>query len=311
MVFFFYGPNSYASRRQVREMMATYTKKTSSDIGLERIDGPAVDLKTLTSSLLAVPFLATSRLVVVDYLSQNKAVTEKIDQIIKAVPATTVTVFYEKEVDRRGRYFKTLAAEAKAIEFKLLTPGQLAAWVKREVRKLDATIEPAAAQELLDRTGDDQWRLEQELLKLSNFDPTITKQAVVDLVEERLEESIFGLVEAMSGGQPKLALERYQGLLAGGSNEMYVLTMIMWQLRNLLLAKTAGTIPSSQLAREAGLSPFVATKAQGAQRRFSQEQLKQAFLAGIDTEAAIKTGAGKADQLVELLIYEVATATEK
>ena len=311
MVFFFYGPNSYASRRQVREMMAAYTKKTGSDIGLERIDGPAVDLKTLTSSLLAVPFLATSRLVVVDYLSQNKSVIEKIDEIIKAIPATTVAVFYEKEVDRRGRYFKTLVAEAKAVEFKLLTPVQLASWAKREAGKLDATIEPAAVQELLERAGDDQWRLEQELLKLSNFDPAITKQAVVDLVEERLEESIFGLVEAMSGGQPKLALERYQGLLAGGASEMYVLTMIMWQLRNLLLAKSAGTIPSSQLAREAGLSPFVATKAQSAQKRFSQEQLKQAFLAGIDTEAKIKTGAGKADQLVELLIYEVATATEK
>ncbi len=308
MVFFFYGPNSYASRRQLHKMIETYVQKTGSDLGVERIDGAAIDLKRLMGNLLAVPFLASSRLVIVEYLSLNKTVAERIAEVIKEVPVTTVAIFYEKEVDRRGRYFKTLASEAKAIEFKALAPAQLSAWVRGQVKRLGGTIEAAALAELLARSGDDQWRLEQEVAKLTSYAPAITKAAVEELVTERVEESIFALVEAVAEGRAELALERYQRLLASGANELYILTMIMWQLRNLLFAKAAGTTTPPELARQTGMSPFVATRALAQQKRLSTEQLKRAFLAGIDTEAAIKTGEGRADQLVELLIYEVARA---
>lgn len=307
MVFFFYGPNSYASRQQLHKLIEAYLKKTGSDLGLERIDGQTVEMKKLMGNLLAVPFLASSRFVIVEYLSQNKKVAEHMSEVIKDIPTTTVAVFYEKEVDRRGRYYKTLAAETKAVEFKQLQPGELTSWIKREAKKLGATIEPNAVSELLARCGDDQWRLEQELMKLANYNPTITKTAVEELVVERVEESIFGLVEAVAEGKAELALQRYQRLLASGANELYILTMIMWQLRNLLLAKTAGEISPNQLAGDVGMSPFVATRALAMQKRFSEDQLKRAFLSGIDTEAKIKTGQGKADQLVELLIYEVAS----
>jgi len=305
MILFFYGPNSYASRRILQEVVATYKQKTGSDFGLERIDGVSTNAKSLGSALRAVPFLANSRLVVVEYLSANKAASGQIEAIIQELPSTTVAVFYEKEVDKRTTYFKTLSAKAQPQHFEMLGPTQLAGWVRNHLKTLNATIEPGAMAELIDRVGDDQWRLEQELVKLASHNPEITRDHVQLLVEPGRDENIFGLVEAIASGRTKQALAQYQLLRAGGANELYILSMITWQLRNLLLAKTAGPMPPGELARAAGLSPFVAGKAVQRQADLDLDQLKRAFLATIDTEYKIKTGAGKPDELVELLIYNV------
>lgn len=308
MILFFYGPNSYASRRKLQEIVNTYVKKTGSNLGLERIDGATTDAKVLGGAIRAVPFLATSRLVVIEYLGANKAASAKIADITKDVPATTVVVFYEKDVDRRTLFFKHLDQAAQAQRFDMLGPTQLSAWVGRQVKGLGATIEPAAMAELIDRVGDDQWRLEQEVAKLANSTHEITRDDVQLLVEPGRDENIFDLVEAMAAGKTKTAMSQYQLMLAGGSNEMYVLSMVIWQLRNLLLAKTAGPMPPGELAKAAAISPFVAQKAAARQGNLDYDQLRQAFLAAVDTEYKIKTGAGKPQELVELLIYNASVS---
>ena len=42
MTLFFYGPNSYALRQQLGQMVEAYRKKVGSDFGLERLDGADV-----------------------------------------------------------------------------------------------------------------------------------------------------------------------------------------------------------------------------------------------------------------------------
>ena len=303
MILFFYGSNSYASRRKLQEMVQTYLKKTGSNLGLERIDGASTDAKTLGAAIRAVPFLATSRLVIVEYLGANKTASAKITDITRDVPATTVVVFYEKEVDKRTAYFKHLETAAQVQHFDMLGPTGLAAWVGRQVKARNAEIEPAAMAELIDRVGDDQWRLEQEIIKLVNTTPIIARDDVSQMVEQGRDDNIFGLVEAMAAGKTKTAIAQYQLMLDSGANEMYVLSMVIWQLRNLLLAKTAGPMPPGELAKQAGISPFVAGKASARQGELSYDQLRRAFLAAVTCEYRIKTGAGKPQELIELLIY--------
>lgn len=306
MILFFYGPNSYASRRKLQDMVATYKKKTGGDLGLERIEGASTNVKSLVAALQAVPFLTSSRLVIVEYLGANKTASAKIADIIKDVPETTVVVFYEKDVDKRTAYFKHLELDAQVQYFAQLGPTQLAIWIRGQLKAQEAAIEPAAMAELVDRVGDDQWRLEQEILKLANHSQQITRTDVQLLVEPGRDENIFGLVEAIAAGRTNQALTQYQLLLAGGTNEMYMLSMILWQLRNLLLAKTAGAISAAELAKTAAMSPFVAQKSLAKVAQLSEERLKQAFLAATKTEYKIKTGAGRPEELVELLIYNLA-----
>jgi DNA polymerase-3 subunit delta len=311
MTLFFYGPNRYALSRQVRQMVDAYLKKAGSDLGLERIEGGAAQIRELTASLQAVPFLATSRLVIVDGLASNKAAADQLEKLLDGVPSTTVAVFIERNVDQRTKAYRALMKADKVVKFEPVTGPKLTAWVRAEAHRLGGEMEPAVARELVGLAGEDQWRLSEEISKLVNYEPNVGVETVRELVSPSTERSIFDLVEAMSNGNAAMALGQYRGLLEQRVNEMYVLTMIQWQLRNLLLAKTAPPAMSPvELAKVAGLSPYVAGKAAAAQSRLSEKVLKHAYAAAADGEFAIKTGRLKADVAVERLIYQVAAAVK-
>jgi DNA polymerase III delta subunit len=62
----------------------------------------------------------------------------------------------------------------------------------------------------------------------------------------------------------------------------------------------------TELAKVAGISPYVADKAAAAQRKLSIDELKSAFSASADCERDIKTGRLAGEPAVERLIYRVA-----
>jgi DNA polymerase III delta subunit len=307
MTLFFYGPNTYALRQQVNEMIEAYRAKSVTDFGLERIDGAAIKPRELQAALQAAPFMANSRLVIIDGLGGNKAMGERIEAILGVVPTTTVAVFAEREVDQRTIIFKALMKADKVVKFDLLSGPQLLAWCKHEVERQGGSAERAALQELIDRAGEDQWRLSGEITKLVNYDLKITPEAVRELVTPSLDTTIFNLVETMSAGRGSEALASYHTLLRQKQSEIYILTMIQWQLRNLLFAKTGARLSQAELAKEAGMSPYVAGKMLTAQRSFDEDMLASAYREAADCEYDIKTGRVKAEVGVEQLIYRVAT----
>lgn len=308
MTIFFYGVNSYALRQQLSQMVQAYLAKAGSDYGLERIDGAAVKAEGLRAALQATPFLASSRLVIVEGVAGNKPVAEKLAGLMKLVPQSTVAVFVEREVDQRTVAFKALKAADKVVKFEVLEGPKLLSWIKAEIERLGGTAEPAAIRELVELAGGDQWRLAGEINKLVNYNAKVTVETVNALVERSVERTIFDLVEAMAAGRVGAAMTAYRALLEHRESEMYVLTMIQWQLRNLLLAKTApaGMAPAD-LAKAAGMSPYVAGKMMAAQSALDEGLLVAAYRAAADCEFDIKTGRLKAEVAVEQLIFRISS----
>jgi len=291
------------------QMVGAYVAKAGSDLGLVRIDGAAASVQELTAALEAVPFLASSRLVIVEGVVANKAVAGQLAGLLARVPDTTVAVFVEREVDQRTAAFKTLKTCDRVVKFEPLSGVRLPAWVRDEAGRLGGRMDAQAARVLVDLAGEDQWRLAEELNKLVNYDPQVTPATVQALVVPGIERSIFDLVESMTSGRSSEALHQYRELLAQKQSEIYVLTMIQWQLRNLLLAKTAPAgLSPGELAQAAGLSPFVAGKAVAARGRVSEPALVAAFRLAAACEYDIKTGRKPAEAAVEHLIWRVCEA---
>ena len=309
MIFFFYGPNTYESRSQIAKLINQFKKKSGNDFGIDRIDGDKSTIAELKASLHAVPFLAASRLVIIESLGRNKAVASKIEDLIDGIPSTTVAVFYDPDVDHRTNYFKTLKDKSKVVEFKQLDHPKLMRWIIKKVEDDGGEIDRAAVGRLLELAGEDQWRLSNEIEKLINYNNEVTVENIDLLVESSRTESIFNLVDAMSAGKRQLAIQIYTRLRTNGESEMYILSMIIWQLRNQLLAKSAGRITAPQLAKEAGMSPYVAGKVLATRHLYTEDRIKESFIRAIDTEMAIKTGEGDSDYLVEQLVSSLSGAT--
>ena len=168
---------------------------------------------------------------IVEGVAANKAVAGQLGALLARVPSSTVAVFVEHEVDQRTVGFKVLKASDKVVKFESLAGAKLLAWVRAGATRLGGEMDAAAAREVVDLAGDDQWRLAEEIQKLVNFEPKVRVQAVRELVTPSVERSIFDLVEAMTSARSGQALAQYRGLLAQKQSEIYVLTMIQWQLR--------------------------------------------------------------------------------
>lgn len=305
MILFFYGANSYAARAKLAQLKAQYVAKNGNDFGLDQLDGERIRLQDLMQQLQAVPFLANSRLLIVENLGKNKAVSEEILDRLADVPESSIVVLYDADVDKRSKYFKTLSKLPKAAEFKSLAPPMLARWVEDEAARLGASIDRPAVQELLNRCGDDQWRLKGEIAKLASYNQQISKLSVEELVEASEEQNVFAFLDSVMAGNLAQSLQALGMLQRTGQNEMYILTMLLWQLRQVLLAKFAGTTNSAELAKKAGMSPYAAGKAIALARKVDEETLKNMHTACVDCERDIKLGKAHPDELLEGLVIRL------
>ncbi len=287
-------------------MEAGYKQKTGSDFGIERVDGAAVTLPELRNILQAAPFLATSRLVLISEFGARKPEAEAFAKVLQSVPDTTVAIFYDAAPDKRTGYFKALSEHARTVEFAPLAGPKLTAWVEREAARLGGSIPRQVAVKLIAMAGEDQWALSAEIAKLVAHSPEVTPEIVDELIVPRLQVTIFELVDGMVAGRAGLALGHYRTLLQLRTSEIYILTMIQWQLRNLLLAAEAGPMPHADLAKAAGIGPFVAGKAQAKARTMGVPAVRRAFIESVECERQIKTGAVPAELAVERLITTIA-----
>ena len=316
MVLFFYGQDSYRSWKKLQELKARYIDASLGDTNLQSLDAASVTVDQLANGLLAYPFLAKTRLVVLDRLLSrgSKSIQEKFLEMIEKIPDTTVAVVYEAGVpDRRTVLFKTLAKLPKTTEFKPLVGRSLEAWMAEELKPYEASIDPEAATRLAERTDGDTWRLAMELQKLGTTlldSPSAERVVTIDLVESLIRDTksteIFAISDALASGSAALALKTLRALLGQGESPQYLLALVANTIRTLVLIRDsldAHITNANSIAATTKLKPFVVGKHLQAAKRFSASTLADRFdeLARIDLDSK----RGKIDAEVGLELFVI------
>lgn len=308
-------------RQKLKALKEKFISASLGDTNLAILAGAEISYDEFVRQILAMPFLSKSRLVIVENLIKNgkKEVLEKIPDSLAKVPNSTVLVFVEEEApDRRTALFKRLNKPGQAQEFKLLEPEALRRWINREVENRKSKIESNAVAKLIEYVGSDLWRMSNELDKLTTYSSTslgtgnkqLTTENIKLLVNPQVESNIFKMVEAVAKKDLEIATQELYKLLKSGEHELYILTMIVWQYRNLLIIKDLSerikTTNSWSLARKAGLSPFVVQKSLSILPRYSLEDLRKIYRTLSDFDIKIKTGKIESRVALELMIFELA-----
>lgn len=308
MILFFYGPNQYAAKAKLNETIARYKAKNG-DIGLERVDGLVIDAGKLMQLLTTMPFLASSRLVVVEDLGQNKPAYEKIIKELANIPDTTNVIFYERSVDKRTSFFKTLsnlpAGGAKVAFFDELSPQQLVKWLQHQAQELGGSIDAQVAYYLVEQVGLDQWRLSQEIKKLINYKSIVGTKDIDEMVDTQFSGSVFDMIDALALGDTSKALKYYQGLRTMGDDPYKIMGMIGWQLHNILVAVAGKGLSAAEIAKQAGLAPFVVQKTRVSAASLGIKELRQMYKTLTDTDFALKRSGIDPDIAIEQLIVNL------
>jgi len=258
-----------------------------------------------------LPFLTEMRLVRVRdsklFASGRKAESEAMTAYLPNVPDTTVLVFTESDVDRRGRLYKKVAELGGAVECETPTPQALATWLMRMLKEKGKGIDPAAANLLIRYAAHNMTTLTQESDKLAAYAgqrEMITAADVEIICTPTLQTRVFDMIAAMANGSTASALDMYRNMLLMKEQPLMILAMIIRQFRIMLMVKAANDkrMPKAQMAKALGLRSFVVDEALNQSRRFTIGKLIKALGDCQEIDTKVKTGLINAEIGVELLI---------
>lgn len=302
MIYFLYGPDSYRSKEKLNEIVSGYKKVHSSGLNLVYFSADK-SYEDFMNIFKISGMFAEKKLVVLKNLFGNKKFQESLLENIKSLESAKdiIIIFEEDKVDERLKIFKELKKQVKCQEFELQDGVNLKKWLSVELTKNNSKMEPMAEDLLLNFVGNDLWQLHNEVMKLSSFkiNKVITAEDVKLLVRPKIDNDIFRTIEALASKNKKLALDLIQKHIENGDHPLYLLSMIAYQFRNLLILKEAG------YAKKTGLHPFVVQKTMPLCAKFSMEDLKKIYWKIFEMDADIKIGKIEPELVIDMLVTEI------
>jgi DNA polymerase-3 subunit delta len=276
MIYLFFGEDKYRLKARVNELLDAH-RGNAGDINISVIEDK-FDFPSIKNEAEALPFLSDKRLLVVKNAlkSKDKALSENLTKWLPSAPESTDIIFIEDETpDQRTSLYKNIVKNGKVEIFTELKPAEVINWIKKMVQDKQAQISPEAATLLQIYCGSDLTRISTELDKLASYDPHITKTNVEKLVDAGFFNSIFELMDAISEKKAKKALDILNKSLDTGENEIYLLSMLARQVRNLLIIKDLSEhrLSESEIVGKTHLHPFVVKKSLQQSRNFTANEL--------------------------------------
>ena len=301
MVTALFGENDYEVKQRKAQLIAAYLKKVGSDMGLEQFDS-TVNPLVLWQSITAQPFLVDSKLVILNQPSETAELRDFLTEKFKEVPDTTHLVLIEGKVDKRTGYYKQLKKYGE--EMKPLDERQVIEWVNMTVKDRGGKLGFKQTQELVHRVGTNQWRLHHELEKLLPLGE-VTLEQIKELVDLSARDTIFNLLDELTRGNTRKAVSYYDSLRAQQLDPIYIMSMLTWQMENILLVATAGQRSDNEIARDAGINPYVVQKTRSVSHSLGRNSLENALELLVNTDEKLKNTSINADEALKLLLINL------
>lgn len=303
-----YGEEAYL-KKQYKDKMMKAMLPEGDTMNYAYYEGKGIHPAELIDLAETMPFFAERRLIVVENSGFFKNATPELADYIKAMPDTTCFLFIENEVDKRGKMYKAVKDKGCIVEMGRQDEKTLLYWIAGNVKKEGRQIKESTARYLVAKTGTDMENLEKEMEKLFSYTlgkNEITMQDVDDICTTQITNKIFEMVEAVATKQQKKALDYYYDLLALKEPPMRILYLLSRQFKLLLEVNDLlrGGYDKSQIAKTAGLHPFVAGKYMQQCRAFTGEELRGIMEESVATEEMVKTGRLNDVMSVELFIVK-------
>lgn len=320
MILFIYGEDSFRSRQKLSEYQERFLKKYGPQSDLAIFDAEENKNINLQEIISARGLFSSVRLAIVKNFiaisnseEQNKAVFFLKAKKDILADKESVMVFWEKEPPQKDSLlFKFLQKYSKAQEFKKLQGALLSKWVAERLEEINPEVKISinAREKLTAYKSSNSQAINTELEKLVNFKEKgeITENDIDYLVAEKISSAIFETIEAASSGNKKRALLLFHNHLKNKEDPFYILSMYVYQFRNLLKVGEfywQGIFDRFVIAKKTGLHPFVVQKTLPQLKNFTFPKLKNIYqkLQNIDFE--VKSGRADIKLSLDKFIVEL------
>ncbi|MBZ9572655.1 DNA polymerase III subunit delta [Patescibacteria group bacterium] len=297
MIIFLYGKDTYRLQRKLKEIETRYKKIHKGGLNLEKIEVGQIDFREFWDKFRQPSMFIKKKLFFLENLFSNQRFKEEFRKKIQPIAKSQdiVVVFEKKELPQKDKLFLSLKKYGKSQKFQPLGGRALKTWIKNEFQKEGVEVPPKVVDFFSEFVGNDLWLLSNEIKKISLYKRKEKKVEISDiesLVRPKIEADIFKTVEALANKEKRKALKLIQKHLEKGDSPLYLLKMINFQFRNLLIAcsfKEDGKTLSDLLQLKLS-HPYVAKKSWLASHAFTLSQLKKIYQRIFEADFTIKTG---------------------
>ncbi|MEA2097676.1 MAG: DNA polymerase III subunit delta [Patescibacteria group bacterium] len=268
-----------------------------------------------------------------DENEKDKSNTDEKDKLIlkyfENLQEEIKIFFIEKGLDKRKKIYKELvklekSGLAEIKEFDIPADFKFENWIKDRVGKFGGNIKKDALNVFAislgkglaqkDRSGKinqayNLWEANNEIEKLISYccEEEIEKKDVELLVRSKVDMNIFNLIDSISSGNKTKAILLLNKQLEEGLNENYILTMFVYQFRNLIKIKSflEQGLASQQIVSQTKMHHFVVQKSIQQCQNFDTQTLKKIYKKLFDADLAMKTGKMDAKLVLDLIVVSV------
>ena len=281
------------------------------DMNYSSFEGNDIDFTNIKEIAETMPFFAERRLILIEDSGLCASSADQYAEYIAHIPESTHFIFVESAVDKRNKLYKQIIRHGYAAEMKRQSERDLKRWIVGSLAQKKLGITEEALELFLVKNGDDMERIHSELEKLSAYcmgKDGIRSEDVEIICSELTVNRIFEMIDAVSAGNEKKALNFYYDLLALKEPSMRILFLIARQFNQLMQVKDAMAAGKRKedLATAMKLRPFIAGKLMGQARSFTEKELKQYVELCVDSEEAVKTGKLTDKLAVEMVLVKIA-----
>jgi DNA polymerase-3 subunit delta len=273
MIYCLTGENEYLVSEELNKLRQL--EDYSGGLNVAIINPEDVSLEELKMDLMSLSLFSEERLIILNQPSKVKGFSDDIEEISNGIPSTTKVVIVEPTLDKRKTYYKYLSAKTEFKVLNNLNIAALAKWAVDYAKNNGGDLSSSSASYLIDRVGDNQLLLSQDIVKLILYSKQITKDSIDLLTVRSPSSTVFELLDAAFELNSKKALGIYKEQRSQKVEPEQILAMLSWQLNIVAIYMTSKKLSDSEVLSVSRMSPYTLNKAKRISTKLSPNNLKK------------------------------------
>jgi len=316
-VLYLFGTEPFLAQRTLRQIEKALLTPGSEDFNRQIFSAPNLQVQDVVDACQTFPAFAERRLVLVrDAQNLSAGDYEALQSYIEAPAAETCLVFSGTKIDSRRKFFQILKQRDALVEFKALNERQLPSFIRQHLDEQGYSVTGDALSLFVNRVGSSLHEVMTELEKLCLYAGTPRLLDVPDVqavVSSVRAENVFEIGNAVGRQDPARALKLGRHLVTDGEAPLKILSLLtrhfrqLWKVREL----QAEGRPARDIARAAGVPPFVVDGLMAQGKRYSRQDFRRAFRLFVEADLAMKSSGPQAEVVLEQLLLRLATGGDK
>lgn len=300
------GEDSYLREQLRKELINKHVPEDARAFAVQEFSLARTSLEDVRAAATTPTLLSPQQVLLLrDAVRLGEDEVDDLSELLDAVPDFSLLVFEEEKLDKRTRVARLLELKCELHSADSPEDPEAVQRVEAMARDLGLRLAPARARELVAAVGPNLGFLRTELEKLRAFvgeGRDVTSDDLTSVVVAARQFVIFDLVGLIAERRRAEALQLLRRLLAQGEAPIPIVGLLTWLYRQLLIvvAQPPGAArPQLKAPRDR------AEQLLRVARKFSREQLRQAFGALADADLRLKSSAPDPQAVVELLVVRL------